>query len=182
MMAQHFKQHVVAGRWAVASPDIGGIKRAQEFRRLLERHLSQEVELVFVEKRREDGVVSGGTIVGNAAGNHVIMLDDLCASGGTLIRAARALRAAGATSVHAAVTHTPIENGLTALVATKEIAQVVTTDSVGYTQPSAHQDHQDKVRILSVGPLLGCAMARIVRGEPLAPLMERWPVLPPEPV
>jgi len=40
---------------------------------------------VFVEKRREGGAISGGTIVGNVSGRAVIVLDDLCASGSTLI-------------------------------------------------------------------------------------------------
>jgi ribose-phosphate pyrophosphokinase len=180
MMAQHFKRHFASGKWAVASPDIGGIKRAQQFRELLERHLSQEVELVFVEKRRTSGVVSGDAIVGNAAGHNIIVLDDLCASGATLIRAAKSLRAAGATSVHAAVTHTPIQSGLAALVAAEEISEVVITDSVGIPLRPDTTVKGDKVRILSVAPLLGCAMARAARGEPLSPLMEHWP-LPREP-
>jgi len=61
---------------------------------------------------------------GNASGRAVIVLDDLCASGSTLLRAASALRAAGAASVHAAVTHTPVEAGLVALLAAEDIAQV----------------------------------------------------------
>jgi ribose-phosphate pyrophosphokinase len=179
MMAQHFKQQLVGGAWAVASPDIGGIKRAQQFRELLERQLDRDVELVFIEKRREGGVVSGGAIVGNAVGRNIIVLDDLCASGVTLIRAAKSLRAAGATSVHTAVTHTPIESGLAALIATEEITQVVVTDSVGSSMSLDHAAHSNKLRILPIGPLLGCAMVRTIRGEPLAPLMEHWP--PPRP-
>jgi ribose-phosphate pyrophosphokinase len=174
MMAQHFKQGFGDSKWAVASPDIGGIKRAQQFRELLERHLNRDVELVFVEKRRDGQVLSGGAIVGNAAGHNVIVLDDLCASGATLTRAAKALLVAGATSVHAAVTHTPIENGLASLAAAEEIAQVVVTDSIGYTQLENHP-HREKVKILQVGALLGAAMARTTRGQSLAPLMEHWP-------
>jgi ribose-phosphate pyrophosphokinase len=176
MMAQHFKRHIASGRWAVASPDIGGIKRAQQFRELLERHLGQQVELVFVEKRREGGLVSGGAIVGNVAERNVIVLDDLCASGATLIRAAASLRAAGATSIHAAVTHTPIESGLIALAAAEDITEVVITDSVGNSPLADRTDKKDKVRILPVGPLLGCAIRRVARGEPLTPLREHWPL------
>jgi ribose-phosphate pyrophosphokinase len=175
MMAAHFTQHLPTGKLAVASPDIGGIKRAQIFRELLERNTGREVELVFVEKRREGGVVSGGAIVGNASGRAVIVLDDLCASGATLLRAAAALRAAGATSVHATVTHTPIETGLAALVAAEDIAQVVITDSVGYAPNLGASGHRGKMTLLSAGELLGCAMARMVSGDALAPLAEHWP-------
>jgi len=175
MMAAHFTQHLPAGKLAVASPDIGGIKRAQMFRELLGRKTGRDVELAFVEKRREGGAVSGGTIVGNASGRAVIVLDDLCATGSTLLRAATALRAAGATSVHATVTHTPIEAGLAALVAAEDIAQVVITDSVGYVPNLGASDHRGKMTLLSAGELLGCAMARMVSGDSLAPLAEHWP-------
>jgi ribose-phosphate pyrophosphokinase len=175
MMAAHFTQHLPAAKLAVASPDIGGIKRAQLFRELLERKTGREVELVFVEKRREGGAVSGGAIVGNASGRAVIVLDDLCASGATLLRAAAALRRAGATSVHATVTHTPIETGLAALVAAEDIAQVVITDSVGYVPNLGASSHRGKMTLLSAGELLGCAMARMASGDSLAPLAEHWP-------
>ena len=175
MMAAHFTQHLPTGKLAVASPDIGGIKRAQLFRELLERKTGREVELVFVEKRRENGVVSGGAIVGNATGHAVIVLDDLCASGATLLRAATALRSAGATSVHAAVTHAPIATGLATLAAAEDIAQVVITDSVGCVPNLGAAAHRAKVKLLSAGELLGCAMARIVSGDSLAPLAEHWP-------
>jgi ribose-phosphate pyrophosphokinase len=178
MMAAHFTQHLPKGKLAVASPDIGGIKRAQLFREMLERKTGKDVELVFVEKRRESGVVSGGAIVGSVSGRTVIVLDDLCASGATLTRAASALLAAGATSVHAAVTHTPIESGVAALAASDDIAQVVTTDSVGYSPKLTASENRGKVKTLSAGELLGCAFARMVSGEPLAPLAEHWP--PPE--
>ena len=174
MMAAHFIGHLPAGKLAVASPDIGGIKRAQTFRELLQRKTGREVELVFVEKRREGEVISGGTIVGNANGHDVIVLDDLCASGATLLQAAASLRTAGATSVHATVTHTPIQAGLAALAAAADVAQVVTTDSVGYTSVISTAGH-NKIKILPAAELLGNAMARIVRGESLACLGEHWP-------
>jgi ribose-phosphate pyrophosphokinase len=179
MMAAHFSQHLPHGKLAVASPDIGGIRRAQLFRELLERKTGQEVELVFVEKRRDGEVLSGGTVVGNPRGRAAIVLDDLCSSGTTLIKAATALRAAGAVSVHATVTHTPLEEGLAALAAADDIAQVVVTDSVGHAPSLVSLGKRGKVKILPIGELLGCAIARMMSGDPLAPLAEHWP--PPTP-
>jgi ribose-phosphate pyrophosphokinase len=179
MMAAHFAAQGKPAELAVASPDIGGIKRAQLFRELLERRLDRHVELVFVEKRRARGVVSGGTIVGDVAGRAVIVVDDLCATGGTLIRAAAALRAAGAAAVHVAVTHAPLDAGLAALEAAADISQVVVTDSVGHALHSrSSSSGSGKVVILPIAPLLGCAIARILSGDPITPLMENWPVAP----
>src|ERR1700730_4549430 len=90
---------------AVASPDIGGIKRAQLFRAHLETRLGRAVEFLFMEKRRAAGHVSGQQIVGHAAGRHVLIIDDLCATGETLLRAAGSFHDAGALRVSAAVTH-----------------------------------------------------------------------------
>ena len=177
--ADIFVEHVLAQLdstpCVVASPDVGGIKRAQLFRELLARKTGKEIELVFVEKRRAGEVLSGGAIVGNPEGRAAIVLDDLCASGSTLIKAAAALRAAGATSVHAAVTHTPLEDGLAALAAADDIAQVIITDSVGYAPGAASLGKRGKVKILPCGELLGCAMARMMNGDPIAPLAEHWP-------
>jgi ribose-phosphate pyrophosphokinase len=175
MMAAHFNGHLPAGRLAVVSPDLGGIKRAQTFRELLERMTNRTVELLFVEKRRQGQTVSGGTIIGNASGHDAIILDDLCATGATLLQAAKALRAAGATSVHTAVTHFPIETGLRALAAAEDVAQVVITDSVGYSPNISPSSHSSKVTTLSAGELLGHAIARIARGESMASMSEHWP-------
>lgn len=88
----------------MASPDVGGVKRAQIFRELLERRLGREIAFAFIEKRRAGHVVSSGRVVGEVADRVVVVLDDLCTSGGTLIRAAIVLhgcrRACGASRFH----------------------------------------------------------------------------------
>ena len=60
MFVDHFaaRQAAEATRLVVASPDIGGVKRAQIFREMLERRLGHEVELAFIEKRRASDKVS----------------------------------------------------------------------------------------------------------------------------
>jgi ribose-phosphate pyrophosphokinase len=177
MMADHFVRHLGTAMITVVSPDVGGIKRVQLFRELLQHRLGREVEMAFIEKRRALDVVSGGTLVGDVSHRHVIVLDDLCASGGTLIRAADICRRAGAAAVHAAVTHAPLPAGLTAVLVAPSLASVVVTDSVG-PAPAAARTSGDPVKltVLSVGPLFGQALRRMLDGKPLAPLLERWPL------
>jgi ribose-phosphate pyrophosphokinase len=170
MFVRHFAEQLPRGDVAVASPDVGGVKRAQIFRELLSKQIGREVELVFVEKRRARGVVSGGTVVGAVEGRTIIVLDDLCASGQTLIRAASSLRAAGAAAVHVAFTHAPLARGVAAIAACDDIASIVTTDSAG--QPLAPSD---RLTELHVAPLFAEAVSRMVAGAPLAPLLHRWP-------
>ena len=77
MMADHFARICGSGPLVVLSPDVGGVKRAQLFRELLEGRLGRPVELAFVEKRRALDVVSGGTLVGMTGNQQtVIVLDD----------------------------------------------------------------------------------------------------------
>jgi len=178
LFATHFARRLGAGdpgvagsgarSLAVASPDVGGIKRAQLFKEALARETGREIDLIFVEKRRAAGHVSGGAIVGQAADRDVIVVDDLCASGGTLIRAAETLRAAGAAAVHVAFTHAPSAKGVDAVLADERIASAVTTDSAG----PIHQGNVGlKLTTLPVGPLFGAVIGRILRGEPVSPLL-----------
>jgi ribose-phosphate pyrophosphokinase len=170
--ADHFARQHVGGSLTVASPDIGGIKRAQIFSERLAGRVSRDVDFAFVEKRRARGVVSTGQVIGDVQGHEVILLDDLCASGTTLSRAAAALRAAGAQRVHAAFTHAPYPAGLAALEKSGLFASIVLTNSIGSEPGASTVSH---LTVLPIAPLLGAAIARMLRGDPLAPLLERWP-------
>lgn len=174
-----FVNHFAAARrdapLTVASPDIGGVKRAQLLRERLARRLRREVGLAFVEKRRAGGVVSGGRVNGEVGTCDVILLDDLCASGVTLIHAAAALRAAGASRVQVAFTHAPYPPGVHALAAVREIDEIVLTDSTG---PAMHRTALElgaRLTVLGVAPLLGAALARMVARRPVSDLLEQFP-------
>lgn len=83
----------------VAAPDPGGVKRAQLFREALEALLGREVGFALMEKRRSAGKVTGNLLAGDVRGARVLVIDDMIASGGTMVRAAEALRATGARDV-----------------------------------------------------------------------------------
>jgi ribose-phosphate pyrophosphokinase len=141
---------------AVASPDIGGIKRAQLFREHLERRLDQPVEFLFMEKRRAAGHVSGQQVVGRAEGRHVILIDDLCATGETLMRAAAAFHRAGALRISAAITHVASTAGLQALCADPHLSQVLVTDSALTLQEPV----SGKLGVLSCASLFAPSLGR----------------------
>lgn len=175
MFAQHFAERLGGARVAVASPDVGGIKRAQIFRELLQRRIGKPIGQAFVEKRRVHGEVSGGLVVGDVEGSSVLILDDLCSSGGTLRRAAASLRSAGAAAVYAIVTHAPLDGGTAAVLADPVIDGLVITDSVGAASHPILTSPPPKLTVLPVAPLLGQALSRPLRGAPLAELLEHWP-------
>ncbi len=178
MLAEHFLlQSPADTALTVVSPDVGGIKRAQIFRELLTARSARDVGLAFVEKRRARGVVSGGVLAGEIGGQTAIVLDDLCATGGTLVRAAASCLEQGATAIHVAVTHAPLSTGLSSLAAAKCITSITLTDSVGAALSIPPDDSRaQRIVTLPIGVLFGQTVRRMLSGEPVSPLLERWPV------
>ena len=176
MLVDHFASRSGHEELTVVSPDVGGIKRVQVFREQLAARLGRAVDIAFVEKRRHNKVLSGGTLVGDVQGRTVLVIDDLCATGETLIRAVKACRNAGAQAVHIAVTHTPVAAGINAVEAIDGLSSVVVTDSTGLanTAPSPSPG-SGKRTTLSIAPLLGQALRHLLAGKPLSALLERWP-------
>ena len=105
LFVEHFARLLRHDKIAVVSPDIGGAKRAEHFRRALGAALGEEPSAGFVDKQRAGGVVSGDLFVGDVRGRAAILFDDLISTGTTLRRAAAKCREAGARRVFAAATH-----------------------------------------------------------------------------
>lgn len=144
----------------VVSPDAGGIKRADHFREVLEQQLERPVGLALMEKFRSEGMVRSGALVGEVEGRVAVIVDDLVASGTTLVGAATACRQRGAAAAYAAVTH-----GVFASVAERvldEIAleRLVVTD----TLPVDRLDPgfvRRRVDVIDCAPLLAEAIGRL---------------------
>jgi len=105
LLAAHFAPLLRGDPVVAVSPDAGGAKRAEQFRQELERLIGKDVGSAYMEKYRSAGVVSGELLAGDVRGKVAVIVDDLISTGGTLIRAAKACRAAGAVRVFAAAAH-----------------------------------------------------------------------------
>ncbi len=105
LFVEHFAGLLRHEKIAVVSPDVGGAKRAERFRRALAGVLGAEPTAGFVDKQRALGKVTGDLFVGDVRGRAVILFDDLISSGTTLCRAAVKCREAGASRIFAAATH-----------------------------------------------------------------------------
>lgn len=114
----------------VVSPDAGGMKRADALRRALTQALDRTVELGMMEKRRSDALVSGERLFAEVSGRCVVIVDDIIGSGGTLLRAARAARAAGARQVLAVASHGLFFGNAAQALADPALDRIVVTDSV----------------------------------------------------
>jgi ribose-phosphate pyrophosphokinase len=130
LFAEHFAPLARKNKVIAVSPDAGGVKRVEQFRRALERRSGQTIDNAFVEKYRSGGVVTGGALIGRVEGKTAIILDDLISTGGTLLRAAKACRAAGARQVFAAAAHGLFTGGAPDLFASSDFDGLVVTDTV----------------------------------------------------
>jgi ribose-phosphate pyrophosphokinase len=172
LFVRHFAPLLGAEEVAVVSPDTGGAKRAEALRTSLARALGRPLTSAFVEKYRARGVVSGEMLVGDVAGRIALIVDDLISTGGTIARAARACRAAGARMVHAAATHGLfVGQAREVLFADSALEQIVVTSSVPPFRLGGAGLPKQLV-VLDVAPLFAEAIRRVHTGGSIVELLE----------
>lgn len=155
----------------VVSPDVGGVKRAEDFRQALSRRLGREAGGAFLEKYRSAGVVSGAAVVGDIEGRVAIIMDDLISTGGTIARAVAACRSRGAKAVYAVATHGIFVGEAARMVADSGLERLVVTDTI----PPFRLDPalvRSKVTVLDTAPLFAEAIRRIHTGGSVVELSE----------
>lgn len=148
------------GPVTVASPDPGGIKRAQLFREALQDRLGRSVGFAMMEKRRTGGVVSGEILAGDVDGARVLVIDDMIASGSTMVRAAHALLAGGAVDVWALAAHGLFTDGALKALADPAISGWIVTDTVPPFRLAKHSE-KARVEVVSAVPLLARAIRQL---------------------
>jgi ribose-phosphate pyrophosphokinase len=136
----------------VVSPDAGGVERARAFAKRL------NTSLAIIDKRREATAIKAMTLIGNVWGKEAIILDDMITSGATLTMAAELLMRHGVRTVHACVTHPVMSRNAVSNIQGSLIQTVAVTDTIPLTPDAAALE---KIRVLSVAPLLGEAIKRI---------------------
>jgi ribose-phosphate pyrophosphokinase len=136
----------------VVSPDHGGVTRA---RKLAER---LQAPIAIIDKRRpEPNVAEVMNIVGNIEGKTAIIIDDIIDTAGTITLAANALIEAGARDVYACCTHPVLSGPAIERIANSKIRELVVTNTI----PLAEDKIIDKIKVLSVAPIIGEAIIRV---------------------
>ena len=137
----------------IVSPDVGGVVRARAMAKRL------DATLAIIDKRRERaGESEVMNIIGDVEGRDCIMVDDIVDSAGTLCNAAGALKAAGAKTVSAYVTHGVLSGQAVQRVDASPLEALIVTDSIAAT---AAVTASEKVKVISIAPLLAEAIVRI---------------------
>jgi ribose-phosphate pyrophosphokinase len=153
-----------ASELMIVSPDVGGVSRA---RGLAER---LNAELAIVDKRRSaPGVSEVMNLIGDVTGRRCVIFDDIIDGGGTLCNAAMALIDHGASEVSAYVSHGVLSGAAVERVRDSALKELVITDSI---EADDRIKTCEKVRIVSVAPLIGEAIRRIANEESVSKLFD----------
>ena len=148
----------------IVSPDVGGVSRA---RGLADR---LNADLAIVDKRRSaPGVSEVMNIIGDVNGRRCIVFDDIIDGGGTLCNAAKALIDHGATEVSAYVSHGVLSGAAVDRVQGSALKELVITDSI---EADERVNSCEKIRVVSVAPLIGEAIRRIANEESVSKLFD----------
>jgi ribose-phosphate pyrophosphokinase len=149
----------------VVSPDIGGVVRARAIAKLL-----NDTDLAIIDKRRPQANVSQVMhIIGDVAGRDCIIVDDMIDTGGTLCKAAEALKEHGAKRVFAYATHPVLSGKAAENLKNSVIDEVIVTDSIPL---SDELKAIDKIKVLTLADMLAETVRRISNEESISAMFK----------
>ena len=147
----------------VVSPDVGGVVRARALAKRLD-----DADLVIIDKRRSKANQSEVmNIIGEVDGKNCVMIDDMVDTAGTLCHAASALKAEGAATVTAYITHPVLSGPAVDRITESDLDEIVVTDTIPLSEAA---QACAKIRQLSTAELLAETMRRISDEESVSSL------------
>ncbi len=141
----------------IASPDMGGSKRANAYGNKLEAEV-----VICYKQRKKANVIDKMTVIGDVKDRNVVLLDDMVDTAGTLTKAADMLLEKGAKSVRAYCTHGVLSGNAYERIEKSALEELVITDTLPGRQKS------DKIRVLSVAPLFAAVMKKVHHHESIS--------------
>ena len=143
----------------IVSPDVGGIKMARAYSKRL------NAGLAIVDKRRiNDSQAEVMNIMGEVKGKNVIIVDDIVATAGSLVEASNAVKNAGAKDIYATITHPALCGPAIERITASPLKELVVTNTI----PIEESKMVEKVKVLSIAPMLASAIKRIHNEESIS--------------
>ncbi len=143
----------------IASPDVGGTKRARTFA----KHF--ESDMVVIDKhRKRAGEVASMQVIGNVENRDVVIIDDLIDTGGTISKASIVLKEKGANTVRAICTHPVLSGDALENIENSELEELVVTDTIPVYRES------EKIKVLSVANLFAKGIRKTHNNESISSL------------
>ncbi len=141
----------------IATPDVGGSKRANTFSKYL------NVPLVLCNKTRaKANVVESIQIIGDVKNKNVVLIDDMVDTAGTITKAADLMLNSGAISVRAVASHGVLSGPAISRIENSKLTEMVFTDSIPFTKEST------KIKQLSVSGIFAETIRRVYNNESIS--------------
>ena len=162
VLVEHFKKLGIPNL-SICTADVGGIKGAWKFAERM------NAPLAIVDKKRSgDDQVEALALIGDVKGKNIIIPDDMIATGGTLVNAARFLRDNGAKDLYAVCTHGVLSGSAVEKLKGAAFKEVIMTNTI----PLAPEKQQPNYKQLSIAKLFGEAVLRIHKETSVSSLFE----------
>jgi ribose-phosphate pyrophosphokinase len=134
----------------MASPDMGGSKRAYAY----SKHLQSEVVICY-KQRLKANVIDTMELIGEVEGKNVILVDDMIDTGGTLVKAADVMMERGALSVRAIITHPLLSGNAYEKIENSKLLELIVSDSIPLKKQSS------KIKVVTCAPLFADIMHKV---------------------
>ena len=148
----------------VVSPDVGGVARARGLAKTI------NADLAIVDKRRnQPGEIASMTVIGEVKNKICIIVDDICDTAGTLVKASELLINEGAIEVHAYISHGVLSDPAIDRIEKSSLSSLVVTDSISIIPKIKNSN---KIRIVPTAPLFAQALLNIANGNSVSSLFD----------
>jgi ribose-phosphate diphosphokinase len=141
----------------VASPDMGGSKRAYSY----SKFLNSDVVICY-KQRKKANVIEKMELIGEVEGKNVILVDDMVDTAGTLVKAAEIMKDKGALSVRAICTHPILSGGAYDRIASSALEELIVTDSIPL------KEEMSKIKVLSCAELFAQVMHSVHENQSIS--------------
>ncbi len=159
VFVKYIKENMNLDNLIIASPDVGGSKRAGSYSKYL------GLPLVLCHKSREKAnEISELRVIGDVEGKDVLIVDDIADTAGTLTKAAEVMKKAGAKSVRALISHAVMSNPASERVNFSHLEEIITTNSIPYDKKKGCT----KIKILSIADMFADTIRRVYENESIS--------------
>jgi ribose-phosphate pyrophosphokinase len=161
IFADYIRKLKLDHNMVIVSPDVGGIKTARAYAKRM------NCGLAIVDKRRvDDQKAEAMHIMGDVKGKHVVIVDDMVATAGSLVEAVDAIKKAGARDIYATISHPVLAGPAIERLRKSKLKELVVTDTI----PIPEDKMLPIIKVLSVASLLAEAIKRIHEEESISVL------------
>jgi ribose-phosphate pyrophosphokinase len=143
----------------MATPDTGGTKRANAYSKILGCDLA-----ICYKQRKVANQVESMTVIGDVKGKNVVLVDDMCDTAGTLVKAAEMILDNGAESVRAICTHPVFSGEAYERIQNSKLKEIIVTDSI----PLKEGRPKDKIRVISTAKLFSEVLTNLLANQSIS--------------